>query len=300
MRAGYGRRRPDDKRSPGRHVTFTVRLLVFARVSDVGRSRGLRELETELRDLREALLAAEVSRADEIEAAHPLHRRSAANLVHYVELRNHDLRELQPRLGALGLSSLGRCEPYVLATIEAVLALLARLTGGPPPTATATVALTEGHDLLARNADRLLGLAPVERSTRIMVTMPSEAADDPQLVAGLMANGMDVARINCAHDDVAAWARMIVVSPIELRSRRPASSDRDGPGRTEAANRTAPAGTTCGADRVRSATGRDAWSNPHRSGWPPLASLPPPTMPVGRLTVVPIEDAALGGTPSMR
>ncbi len=189
------------------HVAFTV-TSEPARVSDVGRSRDLRELETQVRDLRDALVAAEVTRADEIEAAHPRHRRSAANLVHYVELRNHDIRHLQLRLGALGLSSLGRCEPYVLATIEAVLALLARLTGSPPPTTSASVALTEGPALLARNADRLLGRARAERSTRIMVTMPGEAADDPQLVASLVANGMDVARINCAHDDVAAWTRM--------------------------------------------------------------------------------------------
>ena len=42
-----------------------------------------------------------------------------------------------------------------------------------------------------------------------MVTLPSEAADDDDLVALLAAQGMDVARINCAHDDATQWARMI-------------------------------------------------------------------------------------------
>ncbi len=44
---------------------------------------------------------------------------------------------------------------------------------------------------------------------RIMVTMPSEAADDYHLVHDLLQQGMDCMRINCAHDDAAAWLRMI-------------------------------------------------------------------------------------------
>ena len=108
-----------------------------------------------------------------------------------------------------GLSSLGRSEPYVLATIEAVLGLLAALTDQALPPTGATVSLSQGHELLAVNADRLLGAAPAQRSTRIMVTMPSEAIDDAELVAEFIADGMDVARINCAHDDPAAWASMV-------------------------------------------------------------------------------------------
>src|SRR5271166_5216568 len=42
-----------------------------------------------------------------------------------------------------------------------------------------------------------------------MVTMPSEAADDYLLVQDLLKQGMNVMRINCAHDEAAAWLRMI-------------------------------------------------------------------------------------------
>ena len=42
-----------------------------------------------------------------------------------------------------------------------------------------------------------------------MVTMPSEAADDYLLVHHLLEQGMDCMRINCAHDDAAAWLRMV-------------------------------------------------------------------------------------------
>ncbi len=169
----------------------------------------LEALEADVSALREALLAAEAIRADEIVATHPSHRRSATNLVHYLALRNHDVRDLQERLGALGLSSLGRSESHVLATIEAILALLARLNDHAPPTSAGAITFTEGHDLLVDNADRLLGPSSARRSTRIMVTLPCDAAADPRLVAGLVAEGMDVARINCAHDDRDAWARMI-------------------------------------------------------------------------------------------
>jgi ceramide glucosyltransferase len=42
-----------------------------------------------------------------------------------------------------------------------------------------------------------------------MVTMPSEAAEDYLLVRDLLAQGMDCMRINCAHDEPPAWAKMV-------------------------------------------------------------------------------------------
>ena len=63
--------------------------------------------------------------------------------------------------------------------------------------------------MLAAHSEALFGRAHKGRPTRIMVTMPSEAADDPGLVHDLIASGMDCMRINCAHDDAAAWTRMI-------------------------------------------------------------------------------------------
>jgi len=42
-----------------------------------------------------------------------------------------------------------------------------------------------------------------------MVTMPSEAAGDYQLVRQLLWHGMDCMRINCAHDDADSWSGMV-------------------------------------------------------------------------------------------
>jgi len=116
------------------------------------------------------------------------------------------------RLAALGLSSLGRAESHVLATVNAVLKALHCLAGRswePPSPEEGLIDFANGQRLLADHTDSLLGGATPGRGVRIMVTMPSEAADDYTLVHSLLKQGMDCMRINCAHDDAATWLRMI-------------------------------------------------------------------------------------------
>lgn len=167
------------------------------------------ELRREVDALLGGLDDAERQWSQWIERAAPEHRRSAINLAHYWAIRQSDLRGLQSRLAESGLSSLGRSEAHVQATLKLVSAALNSMMGSPyvAPDYVA-VAVTEGAELLARNATDLLGPAPAERGVRIMVTLPSEAADDTDLIAGLIKNGMNVARINCAHDDATAWHAM--------------------------------------------------------------------------------------------
>ncbi len=62
----------------------------------------------------------------------PERYQSAENLLHYLALRSQDIRPLQDRLTRLGLSSLGRLEPQVLPTIDAVLHNLYLLSGEAP------------------------------------------------------------------------------------------------------------------------------------------------------------------------
>ena len=164
-----------------------------------------------LRALHERALGVEAAHGREVDAAHPSFRDSARNLLHYLGLRQVDLRQTQKELGLLGLSRLGRCESYALANLEAVLAALAGLAGNgePEPPRQAPVDAASGAMRLAEHTRELLGTPAGKRSTRIMVTMPSAAADDPELIAGLLAAGMDVMRINCAHDGPEAWLRMI-------------------------------------------------------------------------------------------
>jgi len=140
---------------------------------------------------------------------HPPEDAAVANLAHYLAVRHHDLRPLQRRLMWRGLSSLGRLESRVLPTLDAVAAALAALAGRPSPVEAPTEAeFFAGEARLAAAADALFGPAPAHRRNRIMVTLPSEAADDPSFLLDLARRGMDVARINCAHDDSAAWRAM--------------------------------------------------------------------------------------------
>ena len=143
----------------------------------------------------------------------PIDRRSSAeNLLHYLALRSQDLRPLQDRLARLGLSSLGRVEAHVLATIGAVLHNL-YLLSGREPAGTGMLDICAdfdtGADALELNTALLLGQYPEKRRVHIMVTISKEAADDYLMVHQLLQSGMNCMRINCAHDDQATWSRMI-------------------------------------------------------------------------------------------
>jgi pyruvate kinase len=143
---------------------------------------------------------------------HPDLRHSALNLQHYLTLRQRDLRQLQARLAELGLSSLGRSESHVLASIDAVLTTLRRLAGCHESEVDSDPGLSDFHlgpQRLQRHAEMLLGPVDPQRNARIMVTMPTEAAGDYRLVHELLRGGMDCMRINCAHDDSNAWSAMI-------------------------------------------------------------------------------------------
>ncbi len=131
------------------------------------------------------------------------------NLAHYLSLRRHDLRALQRQLMRLGLSSLGRLESRVLPTLDAVIAALAALAGREG-SGTEAPAFFAGEARLDAASLAIFGPEPEGRYTRIMVTLPSEAAGDADYVLNLARHGMDVARINCAHDDADAWRAMAV------------------------------------------------------------------------------------------
>ncbi|MDO5652479.1 MAG: pyruvate kinase [Brachymonas sp.] len=165
----------------------------------------------ELTAIRAELVAEPGLHQHGIDKIHAHYQSSARNLLHYLALRRRDLRPLQLRLAALGLSSLGRAESHVLATVDAVLAVLHRLAGRAwqPPASGNNGGFARGEQLLAEHTDALLGSAAPGRKVRIMVTMPSEAAHDYTLVHDLLKQGMDCMRINCAHDDAQAWERMI-------------------------------------------------------------------------------------------
>ncbi|HXZ24601.1 MAG TPA: pyruvate kinase [Nitrospiria bacterium] len=131
---------------------------------------------------------------------------SRDNLLAYLALRERDLRELQLELAEEGLSSLGRLESAVLASLRQVLKHLG--ASGPRTDLHAPTA-AQARTLLAQRSRALLGRPRTGRATRIMVTIDTAVLSQPELLEQLLFAGMDIARINCAHDTEREWALIV-------------------------------------------------------------------------------------------
>jgi pyruvate kinase len=75
----------------------------------------------------------------------------------------------------------------------------------PPVALPGEATFFQGEATLDAATDALFGDKPYGRRGRIMVTLPGEAASDPALLLDLTRRGMDIARINCAHDNPDIW-----------------------------------------------------------------------------------------------
>jgi len=152
--------------------------------------------------VKDLIEAEEARNRARVEAALPKHRQSARNLAHYLGLRRRDLRRLQLGLAAAGLSSLGRSEGHVRDT---VLRLCAWLSGekevGLYPLDRACA-----ERLLHENTYALFGPRPAERHVFIMVTAPDAAEVTAKWATEVIRAGVDVLRINGAHESPAEWA----------------------------------------------------------------------------------------------
>ena len=162
-----------------------------------------------LQDIHGRATALEDQYAAELERVHPEFREGARNLVHYLALRKFDTHELRGSLRRLGLYSLAHAERNVIRAIEAVEVALASLVDGEAlAPQTIESALSHRNSSADMHRQAILGDSPEGRDVSIMVTLPSDAAENPTLVTEMIAAGMNVARINCAHDNAEAWERM--------------------------------------------------------------------------------------------
>jgi pyruvate kinase len=134
---------------------------------------------------------------------------SRDNLFCYLALRKQNISDLQLRLAEEGLSSLGTLESHVLVGIERVLKHFA--IPAPPTNASGLCKINsyEGSTLLTERSELLLGPVGKGRSTRIMVTLDSSDIYQNELMQHLLENGMDLARINCAHNTEREWKLII-------------------------------------------------------------------------------------------
>jgi pyruvate kinase len=174
----------------------------------VAKQAKLNDLVKRLIEIRQALAESDAALEPGLGRIHPTYLKSARNLAHYIALRHRDIRPLQQELAELGLSSLGRAEAHVMATLDAVLAAVHGLAGRSWQHSPRGLDFLEGNKLLREHTETLLGPNPAKRAVRIMVTLPGEAASDYQLVRELVAHGMNCMRVNCSYDDRQAWVAM--------------------------------------------------------------------------------------------
>ena len=137
---------------------------------------------------------------------------SAFNAACYLALRRRDLRPLQKSLVPLGLSSLGRCEGHVLASMDAVITALAAICHAPAgslPERPSLKHFTRANQILEKHTRLLLPRPATQRRVRIMVTLPVESATDYRWMRDIINRGVDCVRINCALNTRKEWLAMI-------------------------------------------------------------------------------------------
>jgi len=175
-------------------------------------------LHREILKIKRALCAYERRHSALLVGIHPQYVESARNLLHYLALRRLDLKNIQLDLARCGLSSLGRCESYVLenlSEIEARLSEALRAHGESVPSErdatsrASTVTWTESKTLLHRHTRDIFGPPPAGRHEYIMVTAPPLIEWKDDWSKRILMAGANLIRINCAHGNAEEWARMV-------------------------------------------------------------------------------------------
>lgn len=141
-----------------------------------------------------------------IKGVHPNNQVSALNLLQYLWLRKHDITKLQDQLHQLGLSSLASSESHVHRQIQEILL---RLGHQIPKEAMNVCDAKMGAAKIRHHATALFGSRVQSNEPAFMVTLDAAVATDIAYLANLLQKGMQIARINCAHDNEKTWKEMI-------------------------------------------------------------------------------------------
>ncbi len=168
--------------------------------------QSLLKIRTAVERIYQNLKTTEQQAANSIASVHAQQTKSATNLLHYLALRRDDLRVLQNSLHNAGLSSLASSESHILRQVQAVLQRLG--TDFPPQEILANNAAA-GTQLLRRHATTLFGPNADPEIPYLMVTFDTNMAEEYATVKALVQAGMNIARINSAHDNAAVWKKMI-------------------------------------------------------------------------------------------
>jgi pyruvate kinase len=167
---------------------------------------SLPALREALESLEKKMLDVVASHQEIIQHLDPAQQSSCINLLNYLVLRSEDIRDLQHQLHIMGLSSLSSSESH---TYNQLIAILERLGRNSGPVGKSFFTYDGAVEDIGQKSEALFGIKRAASVPFIMVTLDSSLADDDARVRELLLTGMNVARINCAHDDEAVWGRMI-------------------------------------------------------------------------------------------
>ncbi|MDR3693606.1 pyruvate kinase [Mucilaginibacter sp.] len=167
---------------------------------------SLQKVRKHLRELEKNMLLESEKRVLKIKDIHPQQQHALRNLIHYLTLRSEDIRELQDALHIHGLSSLASSESHIHRQIQAILQWLKQDYSAAE--------LDEctyefGTRQIEERSKILFGEKNENGTPFIMVTFDVSFAEDYALIKALLQNGMNVARINCAHDNEDIWTAML-------------------------------------------------------------------------------------------
>lgn len=167
---------------------------------------SLQQIQQQLTALEKKMLAEVKKMQLRFKNIHPQQQLAAQNMIHYLTLRNEDIRELQDALHIHGLSSLASSESHIHSQLQAILL---RLGVNYMPDEIDTCTYEYSINQMEQKSKILFGEKTDIVIPDIMVTFDASFVDNYALIKNLLQNGMNVARINCAHDSEAIWSRMI-------------------------------------------------------------------------------------------
>ena len=176
-------------------------------------SPGQKQLEEIIVKLEDVLNTAEkltLTYAEDLDKIHPAYKLSAQNLILYLAFRQLDFDRIKETLESFGISQLTKDERHIKSSIEAVINNIRKILFPKSDFQNITKEkFREGYNFQKINTTSLLGPEIADRITRIMVTLPSDAAYDYDLVLGLLKANINCFRINCAHDTKEEWKMMV-------------------------------------------------------------------------------------------
>ncbi|MEP0266636.1 pyruvate kinase [Dokdonia sp.] len=172
--------------------------------------KKIKKLITQIEGLIETLNNETQQSVTLLENVHPTYKKSAQNLLHYTAFRKIDERNLQRKLGVLGLTRFGHAEEHILGSLLQVRFILYRIINESElALGKSALSIKKGRKILREHSDVLFGVRSKTRRVKIMVTQPTEAAYNYDMVLAMVQNGMDCARVNCAHDNKEVWEGII-------------------------------------------------------------------------------------------